>query len=820
MAQNEAAACPPAHPPRRLRVVLGLVLTVALVVVVLSLSAAVAAERPSLWHVPLAAAAMAIGEVPLLYLRFGHHRESFALGEAAAVVSLALLPLPWLAPVGGGAVLALYLLQRRPLVKAAYNASVTAIGLAAGGITVHVAGGQITFSDLRVLAAVAGGGLFYGLWSMVAVSTVVSASSGVPLRVKLRQGRRLRAAFVVANTVLGLGVLALAHWSPLTLLVLPPVLLALVLAHRTSLRSLEQGESWRHLNAAAKELVHLDEPTIVGQARERARQLFRPDDVELVLQSSAADLYPLPNAPSQERKTRRVEHVAAPLRSANGPVGVLRLRFAEPVEWSDHEDQVLSAFAHTVSSALVNARLYAEARQQAQEKAHEAAHDALTGLGNRRLLLDQAAEVLRVAKAERGCIGLLLIDLDRFKEVNDTLGHNAGDRLLCGVAERLRRSVRSADLVARLGGDEFAVLVSGICGPAAAESVASELAEVIARPATFDGMTLAVEGSVGVACFPEDGQTVEELLQRADVAMYQAKASNERYMRYRADRDDSTLDRLELVAELRSALSGGELVLHYQPQLDLHTGQVARVEALVRWEHPRRGLLGPERFVPVIEQTGLVRDFTGSVLDEALSACAGWKAEGLDVGVAVNLSARNLLDSSLPGEVARLLLRHKVPAEELTLELTETAVMADLDAAEQILANLRDLGVQLAVDDFGTGYSSLTLLQRFALNEVKVDRGFVQDLLVERSNAAIVQVTIQLAHTLGLRVVAEGVENPQLVEALVALECDLAQGNHIGMPMAARELREWLHDSDRIAVRQAPHARVLPWRARRGPASG
>jgi diguanylate cyclase (GGDEF)-like protein len=768
---------------------------------------------PDAWRLAVAVAALAIGHLRLLQLRVGHELEFFNLGETATVIGLAILPAPWLvliAPAISGLV---YLVQGTVAQKAGYNASLVAVGFATTGTLVALAGGVTSHPSALVVATVAAAAILNSFWTLLAVAGAVSLSTGVALRDKVRQVSSMSVLTAVGNTTLGLAILAIGRWSPFTLLILPPVLLALWLAYRASHRSIQQRDAWRQLNEAAEQLAELDERMIAEQAEARARQLFSlPDDVELILRPEAAAELTPPDA-----RLRRIDQVAMALTSPNGPIGLLRLRFAKPVAWPDHENQVLAAFAHTVSSALSNARLYAEARRQAEEQAREAAHDSLTGLGNRRMLMDRAGSALAKAAATGGVLGLLLIDLDKFKEVNDSLGHTAGDRLLCGVADRLRRSVRSDDIVARLGGDEFAVLITGIGESAQAESAAHDLADMLARrPVEIDGITLPVEGSIGIACFPDDATTMEELLKRADVAMYQAKKSSARCQRYRADRDDSTFDRLALVADLPSALDNGELLLYYQPQLELRTGRVTSVEALVRWEHPVRGRLQPEKFVPAIEQSGFVREFTGTVLEQALTACAAWRAGGLDVGVSVNLSARNVADTDLPSEVARLLLRHRVPAGALTLELTETAMMADITTAEGILAELNSLGVRLAVDDFGTGYSSLTLLQRCTLHEVKIDRGFVAPLLVERNNAAIVQATIGLAHTLDLKVVAEGVESREIMDALATLGCDHAQGSYIGGPMPVATLTPWLRARETIAVPPAV-GQVLPLRPRRPP---
>jgi EAL domain-containing protein (putative c-di-GMP-specific phosphodiesterase class I) len=334
--------------------------------------------------------------------------------------------------------------------------------------------------------------------------------------------------------------------------------------------------------------------------------------------------------------------------------------------------------------------------------------------------------------------------------------------------------------------------------------VAARLLSVLAEPVSFDGLRLSIEGSVGVACYPADASSFDELLRRADVALYQAKTSRGSFSHYRVDRDESSLHRLALAAELRTALAEDQLVVHFQPQFDLSTGSAVGAEALVRWQHPHRGLLAPDAFISAVEHSGLIRDFTMVVLEKAVAECASWAADGSSLTVAVNLSARNLLDSELPVDVGRVLLRHGLPADRLVLEITETTMMSELEVVEEVLGSLRTMGVQLSVDDFGTGYSSLAFLQRVAVNEVKIDRSFVSGLRGSESDRALVRATVQLAHSLGARAVGEGVEDEHLAEALRELGCDFAQGYHLGRPMPAEALRAALGLHQRVRTLPAP----------------
>jgi diguanylate cyclase (GGDEF)-like protein len=456
---------------------------------------------------------------------------------------------------------------------------------------------------------------------------------------------------------------------------------------------------------------------------------------------------------------------------------------------TSRERQVLSTFAHAVATSLLNVALYDNAREEAARHEHEANHDSLTGLANRVLLHRRTAEAL--SADDGSTTALLLLDLDHFKEINDTLGHAAGDLLLQDIGARLQRFVRDSDVVARLGGDEFALLLTGLRDPAEAGVVAEALLRLLAEPVEFDDLRLSVEGSIGVACHPQDAGAAEELFRRADVAMYQAKSSRASWLRYSADRDDSSVHRQALVTELRAAIEHHQLVVHYQPQVDLETGLIVGAEALCRWEHPTRGLLLPGEFVAVAEQSGLVRPFTLRVLDEAVAECAAWQEER-PIAVAVNLSARSLLDRQLPADVAAVLARHGLSPDRLILEITETIATSELEVVEGVLAELRRLGVEISVDDFGTGYSSLAFLQRTAVHELKVDRSFVAGMLRSANDLALVRATIQLAHSLGARSVAEGVEDVAMAAALRDLGCDVAQGYWLSQPLPAGGVRELL----------------------------
>ena len=422
----------------------------------------------------------------------------------------------------------------------------------------------------------------------------------------------------------------------------------------------------------------------------------------------------------------------------------------------------------------------------------EAETDHLTGLANRRRFLRRLKVQVTAARGRDASLALILIDLDNFKELNDALGHQAGDRLLEHIGPRLEASVPGADVLARLGGDEFALLLPLGAGVGEAIEAAEDVGRALDPAFKVNGLSLHVEASVGVAVLPEHASDAEHLLRRADIAMYGAKSARTGYAVYTAGQEEQSRDRVVLAADLRRALSDGEILLHFQPKADMRTGEVVGVEALVRWAHPERGLVSPADFIPFAEQTELIHPLTERVLDLALAQSARWREQGLELRMAVNISVANLLDARLPDLVQALLARHGVPAPDLQLEITESVIMADPVRAMDVLARVGEMGVGLSLDDFGTGYSSLSHLKRLPVQELKIDRSFVMNLAEDGNDAAIVRSAVDLARNLGLRVVAEGVETAEAWRALADMGCDLAQGYYLNRPVAAGQLAQWL----------------------------
>ncbi len=457
--------------------------------------------------------------------------------------------------------------------------------------------------------------------------------------------------------------------------------------------------------------------------------------------------------------------------------------------------QYVSSLMAFEASAMVidqTSELRAQATALERQAMRSATYDALTDLPNRVLLYDRLEQAIHVAARDRSPLAVLILDLDRFKEINDTLGHNNGDRVIKQVATRLRGAVLESDTIARLGGDEFAILLPGIADAKDATRVARKIQAALQAPFMLEGLKLDVQASVGIAFCPEHGTDADTLLQRADVAMYVAKRKHSGLVEYSAKLDRHSPHRLTLMGELRQAIDRGELELHYQPKVDIKTGLVKDVEALVRWRHEIHGTMPPDQFIPLAEGTGLINPLTLWVLSEGLRQCAIWRREGLELGVAVNLSAHVLLDLDLPDIVARVLDSHDVPPSKLVIEITESTIMIDRDRAMQVLTRLAGMGVRLSIDDFGTGYSSLSYLSRMPVKEIKIDKSFVRDMDHNSNNASIVRATIDLGHNLGLEVIGEGVENDVILSRLEALGCDAAQGFHFTKPLDAERFAQWL----------------------------
>jgi diguanylate cyclase (GGDEF)-like protein/PAS domain S-box-containing protein len=421
---------------------------------------------------------------------------------------------------------------------------------------------------------------------------------------------------------------------------------------------------------------------------------------------------------------------------------------------------------------------------------HMAYYDPLTDLPNRTLLRDCLQQSILTASYRGKSVGLLLIDLDHFREINDTLGHHRGDVLLQQIGLRLRAVLQDIDVIARLGGDEFAVLLP-LLDPEGAALSAGKILKALEKPFLIEGIPIVIEASIGIALSPDHGENPDSLIQRADIAMYVAKEKKTGYTLYSSEVDRHSPRRLALLGELRDAIENDHLFLVYQPKIHLKTSRITGVEALVRWRHPQYGIVPPDQFITVAEHSGLIRPLTQWVLKTALHQCGTWHQEGKRLTMAVNLSARNLEDPNLPDQISQLLNSSGVAPAFLDLEITESALMVNPLHAMETLTHLSDMGIQLSIDDFGTGYSSLGYLKRLPVDQIKIDKSFVKEMAVDEDDAMIVRSTIELTHNLGLKVVAEGVEDQEAMARLAALGCDVAQGYYISRPIDASELDRW-----------------------------
>ena len=466
-------------------------------------------------------------------------------------------------------------------------------------------------------------------------------------------------------------------------------------------------------------------------------------------------------------------------------VGTLAMYYAEARECDAHDLELVEIAANVASLAIERARSEAAMRASEERYLHQALHDSLTGLPNRTFFRER---IERAISVENESLGVVLIDLDRFKEINDTFGHYYGDLLLVELARRFQATVRKGDTVARLGGDEFGLVVPGVSDLNALDETLARILKAIGRPFEIGGLPFYIEASVGVALFPEHGTDVDLLVKRADIAMYAAKKAGTPRVIYTPEIDHHDPNGLTLLSELPRAIAEREFVLHYQPKVDVRTGALTSVEALIRWRHPTRGFVPPFDFIPLTEKTGLIHAVTQFVLDEALGQIKQWDADGHRLTVAVNLSMRNLHQESLPDDVAALLKKWDLAGDRLMLEITESAIVSDPAQTKAIVGRLSALGVGISIDDFGTGYTSLSYLARLELDQIKIDRSFVSTMDSNSGDAAIVRSIISLGHDLGLEVVAEGVETAVTWDQLALLGCDVVQGYFFSRPLPAEEL--------------------------------
>jgi diguanylate cyclase (GGDEF)-like protein len=561
---------------------------------------------------------------------------------------------------------------------------------------------------------------------------------------------------------------------------------------RSATRDLARIKIWN----TKDQVVYSDDHSLIGRTLAPSDDLRhalagRPDDAEVVMPSPHTET-------ASEVGLGQLVEVYVPLRfnPSGRPSGVFEIYLSyRPIAAALTRNKRMIALLIAIGLGLLWSILYRivarasrRLRQQADENDRLARYDQLTELPNRTLFIEGVEDAFKRTKRHGDAAAVLLIDLDRFTEINNTLGTVNGDRVLCEVARRLRGSVQDGALVARIAGDSYAVLLHGVGGASAALDGAAAIQAGLEPAIVLDDVEVSVEASIGIAVMGEHADAPSLLLRRADAALAHARSRHSGIEVYSPECDHFDAARLTLLSEARGALARDEFVLHYQPQIDLRQGRITGVEALVRWHHPQQGMLAPAKFVALIEQTALIGPLTLRLIDQALAQLGVWREQGIDVQMSVNLSARNLLDAELPRQIAELLDRHRVAPGRLTVEVTESAAMKDPQRAVTVLAALRAIGVGVSVDDFGTGNASIEYLAKLPATEIKIDRSFITHILEEPRAEAIVRSTIDLARNLGLTVVAEGIETEAVASHLAALGCDTGQGYLISRPLPAAQL--------------------------------
>lgn len=807
------AATPMSQQNRRVWLLVGVLVVLAAGVHALVLL--LPTERPSGPRAPwlLMAVAFGLAEVCVVHVRWGKEAHTFGLAEIPLVLGLFLLsPVQLVLARLVGAGLALVLFRRQSLLKTAFNLAQWWLGTGIAVLLWHTTADLAAPYGQRSWWAALTATLVADVVATVAI-LVAMALRGMSLDLRIGWTTLLTGALPAgANACFALVTLDVLLVDARGVWALLIVAAFVAIAQRAHVGLQRRHDSLERLNEFGARIAYrLDVEAVLDEVLQGTAMLLDAAECELALTGSFAgralvvrrtaegvlrlegdsgDALPAATEQLPRRWGRGGQSASLTVQVTDQGVAIgaltVRSRLGEVGAFDSDDLRVLRGLVSHVSAALVNGHLADELRQQVRENQFQALHDALTGLPNR-VLFDRSVTTALTGDAP---IMVLLMDLDGFKDINDTLGHAAGDQLLREIAQRLLVSAPEAQIVARLGGDEFALLLRGACRDEARE-FALLLRDALLQPMAMHGITLTVDVSVGIAFAPEHGSDIHSLLRHADVAMYSAKLARSHVECYTTSLDANSSSRLALVSELRDAVSGGGLELWYQPQTDLTSGKVLSVEALVRWRHPTRGLVPPDEFIPIAEQTGLIDGLTDFVLNEAMRQCSAWAAQGLFLSVAVNVSARSLRREAFTTEVRQALTRHRVPASSLIVEITESAMMEDPKRASARLRELRASGVRISVDDFGTGYSSLSNLKHLPVDEVKIDRSFVTHMVEDSEDDAIVASIVQLVQRLGMSVVAEGVETAEVLERLTELGCNTAQGYFMSKPLEAAALRTW-----------------------------
>jgi diguanylate cyclase (GGDEF)-like protein len=766
----------------------------------------------------------AVAEGCVTHLSVGRQAHSFAFSEIPFVVGLfSFSPAHLVAARLIGTAIALTAVRRQATMKVAFNLAQYALGSVVAVATWQVVAGAHP-SPARAGAAALGATLAMSALSGLALQVVLAA-----VGTSRRPGASLRAIVTglvtaSANTSLALIAVDVARVSWSLLWAVGVVAGFLALAQRSHVHLQKRHDSLQRLNQVSRDLGHdLRADSIVDELLNGAVNVLDGVAAELTLTGDATTPGTVWRFDGKDRwavasgqvdstrdarrhrwlRVRRTEdRISVPLAAQGRVLGELTVDSNPALRgFGADEDELLNALAQQAGVALANGQLADQLRHQLAENRHLATHDSLTGLANRNMFESRTSALLHAGRP----VAVLLFDLDRFKEVNDTLGHAAGDALLQDAGARLSAAIPDAVCIARLGGDEFTVLLSTADADVALDAAQAARQALLQRLDVLS-VPVSVDASVGIALAPQHGKACDDLLRHADVAMYVAKEGHGAVEVYHADIDHNDAVRLSLVSDLREAIAHRQLAVAYQPKVSLSgEGESCSVEALVRWNHSTRGMIPPDVFIPVAEQTAVILDLTDYVLDTALQQCRIWLDDGLDISVAVNISPRVLRDPSFSERLVAMLQAYRIPAPRLILEITESAVMADVTHTVAVLWALRQAGVRLAVDDLGVGHSSLAYLKRLPVHEVKIDKSFVMTMTDDPADDAIVCAVIGLAHRLGLSVVAEGVETKLARDRLAEIGCDVAQGYWYSRPVPAAEIRPFF-----LMLQGEPGGRAAP----------
>ncbi len=790
------------------------------------------ADRPltSVAGVALAVVLVAAAQLARLRFRLGRGMVSVSWGEAAFIIGFVVAPPGWLpAATLLGALGAWALLSwwdsHRNIAEVAHLAASLSLGAAGATTVAALVAGDSPVLSTRTTAGLILGALTYLLITFGLATLTLTLHRDAPARQILLRASYAKIPMFVGNVVVGLAAIRALVDGPMWLLAFAPGLWLLQRTYRFHLRAEEERRMWETFSSATATLPARTEAEVVRAGLRAALDVFGARRVELEVHSGEDVRRYAEDGPGQDNAVAGLPGpaITRPMAVAGDEVGELTVWLSEPTLPAPRDEAAISAFGDALAGALHDAATRTRVAELEERIARDLARDRLTGLLNRGTLVSDGDRLLRSFDRERP-VALLLLDINDFREVNGTLGHRQGDEVLRVVADRLTELARDGELVARTGDDEFALLIPTVAtltdsaAPAAQQPGplpmalrrARELAEHLIRPMEVSGVRLAVEVAIGVAASAVGRADLGELVRRASLALHQAKRQQLAVTAFDASQDAVTTDGLALLAELQDALAADDqILLHLQPAVDLVTAAPTGVEALVRWRHPRRGQLSPNEFIPAVEHSAeLHTAFTARVLDLALDAAGSWHAAGVEVPVSVNVSARSLLDPGFPAQVNEALRRHHAPATRLVLEITESVAVSGERIVDEVLAELRDNGVQLSLDDFGTGYSSLSIVTRAPVDEIKIDRSFVDDMIELPAAEAVVRGAVELGARLGVRVVAEGVETTEQRAALIALNCPSAQGYHFCKPMPADRIVQAL-----TQLAEAAPANIRPLRA-------